>query len=354
MRCIALVLGLGLFLFDSATASAEPKREDVAFPTIDQVDLKGVFYPPQGPGSGANSPCVMMVHRYGSDRTKGDWDGLAVALQEKGYAVLSFDLRGHGKSKELRDKIEFWKINMYPYNKLCGGKINDQRIDATKFSKAYFPWLINDIAAARRFLDEQNDANGCNTKQIFVIAERDMAAQVLLWAGWETLRPGIAPTQLNPNPTHKGSDDLAGLVFLSIDKRPLALTMPYEMSSPIVQRLWFAKEAPIGTPLKEKQSMCFINGATDTAGAANVKFFYSTLFAAEKVDKKDQIKYQVTIPETKLLGIELVGKKGLGTDDRIFEYLEAVKKRRGNAPPIKRNVADVPLIAVDLRQIGYP
>src|SRR5947209_6092069 len=78
------------------TTAADPnKPQRVPITTADGVELDGTFYRGRG---GRDTPAVMMVHKYGSDRSKSDWIGLAGALQQAGYAVLSFDLRGHGQT----------------------------------------------------------------------------------------------------------------------------------------------------------------------------------------------------------------------------------------------------------------
>lgn len=65
--------------------------------TSDGITLAGTFYAPAEP----DSPGLVMLHMV--ERQRGDWDTLARALQAKGYAVLTVDLRGHGGSGGSRE-----------------------------------------------------------------------------------------------------------------------------------------------------------------------------------------------------------------------------------------------------------
>lgn len=66
--------------------------EDVSFTTEDGVDLKGWYVPSQ------NGAAIIALHGFNGNRT-GVIYHLA-ALQEHGYGVLAFDMRGHGESSD--------------------------------------------------------------------------------------------------------------------------------------------------------------------------------------------------------------------------------------------------------------
>ena len=63
----------------------------VSFRTDDGVQLSAAWQAPSQP-----APAVLLLHSY--LRTHADWDPVAVALHEAGFAVLALDLRGHGAS----------------------------------------------------------------------------------------------------------------------------------------------------------------------------------------------------------------------------------------------------------------
>lgn len=70
----------------------QPAQTSVTFTTADGVSLVGTYFEPaQG-----NAPGAVLVHLVAGQRS--DWASLAVTLQSRGFAVLTFDLRGHGES----------------------------------------------------------------------------------------------------------------------------------------------------------------------------------------------------------------------------------------------------------------
>lgn len=77
------------------TAAAMPIDAAVPFavniPASDGLVLRGRFY--AGPDA---APGVLLLHMEGHD--KDDWNLLAPALQEAGFAALAVDLRGHGQT----------------------------------------------------------------------------------------------------------------------------------------------------------------------------------------------------------------------------------------------------------------
>src|SRR5687767_10841330 len=90
-----LALGFGL----AAAAHGQTKAKDAAktidrtrqivpITTIDGVNLVGTYYPSMGQLQGKESPCAILLHKYGSDRSKGDWDKLARELQARGFCIV--------------------------------------------------------------------------------------------------------------------------------------------------------------------------------------------------------------------------------------------------------------------------
>src|SRR5262245_37332746 len=49
-------------------------RVNVPITTPDGAELAGTYF--RGP-KGAESPCAILVHRWGADRAKNEWNGLA-------------------------------------------------------------------------------------------------------------------------------------------------------------------------------------------------------------------------------------------------------------------------------------
>src|SRR5204862_4095410 len=113
------------------------------------------------------------LHKIGGNREQDGWDDLAKKLQAN-YAVLTFDFRGHGDSTDVvPGPMGFWR---YPDNRSLGSNPNKKTISWKDFPKGYYPMLVNDIAAARHFLDVQTNANRCNSSNLILIGAQDGAA----------------------------------------------------------------------------------------------------------------------------------------------------------------------------------
>src|SRR5262249_23029334 len=152
--------------------------EEVQFETVDKVDLRGTFYPSSKP----KAACVILLHKIGGNRQQNGWDSLAQELQKE-FAVLSLHFRGHRDSTGISP--EFWRN---PDNQVLKGAGRAQKISFKDFPPAYFPMLANDVAAAKRYLDRQNDAAACNSSNVIVIGAEDGAAIGALWIASEWQR----------------------------------------------------------------------------------------------------------------------------------------------------------------------
>ena len=168
---------------------------------------------------------VIMLHPIGEGKSSKvpEWKKLAESLQKAGYSVLTFDFRGHGDSTEITQPKDFWSK---PQNIANVKTKNKEEIDVKDYIKqgsAYLPILVNDIAAARSYLDRRNDnSKDCNTSSIIVIgADNGDAQRRLDVFGAE---PDQHNTPAGPQPAHergvrqearKGMTS-SGAVFLSI------------------------------------------------------------------------------------------------------------------------------------------
>jgi len=106
---------------------ALPVPQRVTFESADKTPIVGTFYGSPKP----NSPAVLMLHQWMSDRHS--YDNLAMRMQARGFGVLTIDGRGFGESVKAAD----------------GKKISPSRSDeAVAAMKA-------DVAAALDFLVAQ-------------------------------------------------------------------------------------------------------------------------------------------------------------------------------------------------------
>ena len=88
---------LGSSSTPNAASGNAVSGQPVLLNTTDQVKLAGDWYSPIG--GDAKLPAVLLVHGFGQDRRQ--WDSFVrERLLPAGFAALTFDLRGHGGSKE--------------------------------------------------------------------------------------------------------------------------------------------------------------------------------------------------------------------------------------------------------------
>ena len=196
-----------------AAPVVELPSEKVTFPTADGVQLVGTWYPG---GGGAESPCILLLHQPGGQANRESWQRLARLLQKMGCAVLAFDFRGHGDS--TRVEPAFWKsmANRALLIQDLFGTETPNRIRYKSFTPTYYPMLVNDIVAARTFLDQKNDRQECNTSKLIVIGAEEGAALGAMWlyAEWHRFQV-TSPDPLLLSQVPEGSQ-VAGALWLSI------------------------------------------------------------------------------------------------------------------------------------------
>src|SRR5258708_31923762 len=184
-----LVAGLPSLASTSPSQGHPADPDIVRIKTADGLNLWGKWF---SGGKGEKSDAVILVHSYGTDSTK--WEPLAKTLQKEGYSVLMFDLRGHGKSSDFKVIDIASDFTKQSYNVLAGHGMNPMKIKdlkKEKFRPSYYPYLINDIAAARMFVDQRNDNKECNSGRIFIIGDSNISPLVMMWCSTEFLRCGV-------------------------------------------------------------------------------------------------------------------------------------------------------------------
>jgi hypothetical protein len=344
---VLLVVGLtGLAQVPPAAqkTTAPPVTEQdrpqvVPITTVDGAELEGSYF--RGT-SGRDTPCVLMVHRLGSDRARdANWLGLALALKRAGFAVLTFDLRGHGKSKSVRP--EFWTVAANR-ELIRGGRATRKptTISHEDFQARYIPMLVNDILAARRFLEDKNDAGELNTNSIFVLGAQEGASLGLLFAAAEfqrVYRVGFVPLQ-SDGTAHIAGEDIAGVVCLSLTTRT-------SQGTSFNADNWVRSHPQI----REKVSMCFVYGEDDKAAKMDADSVLRTL----RNDNREKSKLDTTIAlkGTKLAGASLLSQPVLNVQSSVVNYLLATMKARKAIPWSRVDTQVNRLALVNLRPFGY-
>ncbi len=186
-------------------------------------------------------------------------------MQTDGFSVLKFDFRGFGNSTSVTS--QFWKES---YNKNVRGALKAKppstitHKDFDHIAGEYYPYLVNDVAAAKAYLDRRNDAGQANTSSLIVIGAGEGATVGALWMASEWHRQrvngqvgALLPTKLNLEEP-EGRDEAAA-VWLGLSPRLGGREIP-------ALRNWLAEMA--GT---NKVAMGFIYGDQDEASASSAK-----------------------------------------------------------------------------------
>jgi alpha-beta hydrolase superfamily lysophospholipase len=301
------------------TQAAEP--EGIKFETADQITLTGSLY---ASNKGKKAPTVLLLHDFekakgGSSKADGI-DFLAKALQEQGYAVLTFDFRGHGDSKSVGDK--FWT---FPHNRVLPGANQVKppaSIAQTAFPPRYYPHLIDDISAAKAYLDRENDNGNLNSKNLIVIGCGEGATLGIIWMleEFKRYRATVTPNVKGPlfppvvtvanNP--EGKDIVCG-IWLNPKTSVGGYTVP-------------VNRALLEVAEKQKVPMLFLYGKEDDAAASAALTFLKVSVPGFKRGGKNDKEYQYTgeypVPRTKLSSTKLL-QDTLGTHEWILKnYLE--------------------------------
>jgi pimeloyl-ACP methyl ester carboxylesterase len=294
----------------------------VPITTADGVELDGTYF--RSPKSGRDAPCVMLVHKFGENRSKADWVLLAAALQSADFAVLTFDLRGHGGSTQLSNPQAFWGYG-FNRNGIIGGNSATKKtvINFMDFKPSYLPYLVNDLAAARRFLEQKNDAGELNIHSLIVIGAQEGADLGFLFTACEYGRVytiGVTALQSNGTPYNAGAD-IAGGVWLSLARRPAA-----PPGAPNFALVNWARTAPGNrAALRDKTPMCFIFGDKEPHARADSEEVFKAL-TAPMTGRMDKHKLDDLHPirGTDLAGPALLGQPGLEVTSYVVNYCKRV------------------------------
>lgn len=325
---IGLALGFGLLVVtlprtnvaDAAQADAKSSGDRVKFDTADSAELQGTFYP------GTNkSPCAMLIHPIGENSHLAGWDELAKALLKEKFAVLSFDLRGHGDSTGVGQS--FWYDPTNLTLKSAKSSKSKDKVNYKDFTQQqHYLMMVNDIAAAKRYLDRKNDEGLCNSSNLILIGADSGATLGAYWLSYAWNHPRTIQVAFGQVPTQQmEGQDVIGAVWLSISPKLNTFTVPVSD--------WLGI-----TSVKEKVPMLFLCGEKDKNGALFSKRLYDKKVNSISDKKLKELSVYDPIKEVSLRSRELLADKSLSTVETIRKYAVRIVETRGNNGWVKREV----------------
>jgi len=328
---LVVVLSFFLSAVRSLSAADDIQSKRVTFTTFDEVELSGTFYPSAPTSGKKNKDAVVLLlhdfrHNKGGSSQEDGWHQLAGMLQKEGYAVLSFDFRGFGNSKSVSPK--FWAFTHNSVGIRGSRRKNPPAsIDEKDFTPNYFINLVNDIAAARSYLNTLNDDGQVNASNLILIGAGQGATLGALWLASECRRQkdnqsdklfiGMAP-QLRSLDEPEGND-VAAAVWLTIYPTLEGKLLGSALIKALVEE---TKKARI--------PMCFLYAKNDVK--AN-DFLYKNgelkSLILENSKKKGGVKEKAIPAAGELAGSKLLSNR-LKTTEYILEYLNNVMEERGS------------------------
>ena len=326
----------------------ETLAEEVSFKSVDGVKLSGLFYK----ALDAAKPVVLMLHDYKADPSAGVWDDTARLCLAKGFNVLRFDFRGHGKSTEVIPG-EFW-VRRENSSLINGGTAANvatkTAIKHADFRPAYFPMLVQDIAAARNYLDQLNDSGTVNTSTVYLLGAGDAAGLGFLYMASEWSRERIKPNvgvpaqyvsprrALFPSAEPAGPD-IGGAIWLGPTRNTSLLLTSLKQ--------WCLNPATV--ELRSQTRMLFLYGDKDPKSSDFSRQLFNDVLMINRrtttdgtvLTKPEFVSYLRDIKGSNAAGTKLLGNN-LGTENLISVFLKDIDKDR-SAKTRKNRDWDKPL-----------
>jgi pimeloyl-ACP methyl ester carboxylesterase len=284
----------------SAAWSAEPSKkkvpepEDVTLHTKDGVQLACTYYRST---LGKSAVPVIMLHGWGGQRSA--YDALAASLQKMGHAVITVDLRGHGRSTTRV------------------GPARRTEIHRDKMGRTDLSLMVLDIEAAKKKLLEENNQGALNIELLCVISSDVSTIAALNWAvmDWSAL----------DLPTLKQGRDVKALVLIS----------PQQTFKGFTSKTVFSQKTLAAAHVRSRLSVLILVGRDDPSAYAEAERLHNSFkryHGAQPEEGKDRDSFFVA-PATSLQGAQLLTARGLDVGGAIAKFINwRLVSKQADAP----------------------
>jgi hypothetical protein len=361
-----LIFGMAVLCGSPADVGAQDTKKDakgnnkdkddlgtkkVGIATSDGLSLNGYWF--QGVGVAKQRPDAVIMMPAPGNKINDSWISLAKGLSEKNFSVLLFDWRGCGLNsvegagpRIFADKDLFWK-EFYNGKLLMGAKatLEDKGLDWRKYlatrgdsNRNYYRdfMLMNDLLAARFFLDKQNDSGQCNTNRVWIVSEKDGAHVGMAFIAAEFQRNSLYDPKRNlfdRNEQFKAAGkDYAGIMAMSYSGAGTVANLTANMISrnalPSVGATDLVREAK--THLEDRLAMVLMYNKKESARNSQALIRSVGVPTSSEEDMKKKFKYlkefDIKIAGT-ISGIGLIDQKdSFGAKDYVVKAMVEVSK----------------------------
>lgn len=267
-------------------AEEKLKPQAVDFATADGVLIAGTYFLA---GTGEESPAVILLHGLG--RTQRDFDDLAFMLQDSGYAVLTFDLRGHGFSTSLDPESTIGRPQ---------GKVAPKLSYKSFRSIDDFARMLEDLEAAKRYLVRRNNAKELNIAKLAVVGAELGGTLAVNWAVRDWSYPDVGFV--------KQGKDVRSIVLLSPQINLKGLRIDEAASHLRIPAMVVAGGKETGPKREAERIHQLVRFAGSSGSDSELKLVDTSLQATRLLDKE----------------------LNLGVDRSIVQYLNKTVKKSGS------------------------
>ena len=298
---LTVVLMISLCVTAECSAQDAKKKSPATTKTLVTKDgwpIRITYYESQ---QGKNASVVVLLHSKGGNQLVWQ-NGFAKALQNQGHAVITVDLRKHGKSKLPKaggvgnDKKKGKKGKK---TKKTGGDLN--RSD-------YQRMVTQDLERVKKFIYTEHQKQNLNMRKLAIVAAEMSTPIAVNYALVDWLK--------------KPYDDSSNPLFRTPrgqDVRALVLLSP-EPSCPGV-----STAKPIKALKNLNVAFLLCVGTNDKLHKRRAETLFKQLGGENQPAKKKRIYLKQY--DVKLRGTDLIGKK-IGTEPFIFAFLDQHLKQR--------------------------